>query len=155
MSTGPLVLVADDEAIILNVVTVVLRKAGYRVLSASGGYQALTLVEASEEPVCLAVLDVVIPDLNGPELFDRLRQINPDMRALFISGYSRPRSGAPLGSDFLPKPFTAAELLRRLPFAASKSSPGNSVTMKFPLHYGAALLQHVVPTGRGVFPGKR
>jgi CheY-like chemotaxis protein len=120
MSTGPLVLVADDEAIILNVVTVVLRKAGYRVLSASGGYQALTLVEASEEPVCLAVLDVVIPDLNGPELFDRLRQINPDMRALFISGYSRPRSGAPLGSDFLPKPFTAAELLRRLQQTAER-----------------------------------
>jgi CheY-like chemotaxis protein len=114
MQTGPLVLVADDEAIILNVVSLVLRKAGFRVLSAAGGNQALRLVEGSDEPVGLAVLDMVMPDLNGPQLFERLLAKNPHIRVLFISGYSLPDSGTPPGAGFLGKPFTASELVKRV-----------------------------------------
>ncbi len=120
MQVGPLILVADDEAIILNVVTVVLRKAGCRVLSASCGTQALQLVEASEEPISLAVLDVVMPDLDGPRLSLRLREIYPNLPVLFISGYTLPASGIPTGADFLSKPFTAAELLRRVQAAVAR-----------------------------------
>ncbi|HEY1493807.1 MAG TPA: response regulator [Candidatus Solibacter sp.] len=119
MQTGPLILVADDEAIILKVVAVVLRKAGFRVLSASCATQALQLVEASEEPISLAVLDVVMPDLDGPQLCVRLRETCPDLRVLFISGYNLPPSGLPTGADFLSKPFTSAELLRRVNAAVS------------------------------------
>lgn len=114
MPTGPLVLVADDESIILDVVTLILRKAGFRVLSAASGAQALQLVKESEEPVSLAVLDVVIPDLNGPDLYQRLRKMNPGMRVLFISGYNVPPAGLPVMRDFLSKPFTSAELLKRV-----------------------------------------
>jgi CheY-like chemotaxis protein len=119
MQTGPLILVADDEAIILKVVAVVLRKAGFRVLSASCATQALQLVEASQEPISLAVLDVVMPDLDGPQLCVRLRETCPDLRVLFISGYNLPPSGLPTGADFLSKPFTSAELLRRVNAAVS------------------------------------
>jgi len=112
--TGPLVLVADDEAIILKVVTLILRKAGFRVLSASGGMQALHMVQASEEAVSLAVLDIVIPELSGPDLYERLLEINPAMRVLFISGYHVPPASNPIVRDFLSKPFTAAELLGRV-----------------------------------------
>jgi DNA-binding response OmpR family regulator len=114
MQTGPLILVADDEAIILKVVTIVLRKAGFRVLAASCGAQALQLAESSEEPVFLAVLDIVMPDLDGLELSVRLREIYSDLRVLFISGYTLPPSGIPTGADFLGKPFTSDELLRRV-----------------------------------------
>lgn len=110
----PLVLVADDEEIIVNVVAVILRRAGYRVLTAVGGTPALESVLASEEPVSLAVLDMVMPDLSGPQLYFRLREIYPQMRALFISGHSTPLGKVPAGCDFLPKPFTAGELLKRL-----------------------------------------
>ena len=120
MPTAPLILVADDEAIILNVVTVVLRKAGFRVLAASCGTQALQLADASDEPIFLAVLDVVMPDLDGPQLSVRLRETYPDLRVLFISGYNLPPSGLPTGADFLSKPFTAAELLRRVQACADR-----------------------------------
>jgi CheY-like chemotaxis protein len=120
MQAGPLILVADDEAIILNVVTVVLRKAGFRVLSASGGTQALQLAETSEEPVFLAVLDIVMPGLDGPQLANRLREIYPDLRVLFISAYTLPPIGVPTGADFLGKPFTSDELLRRVNAAVAR-----------------------------------
>ena len=120
MQAGPLILVADDEAIILNVVTVVLRKAGFRVLSASGGTQALQLAETSEEPVFLAVLDIVMPGLDGPQLANRLREIYPDLRVLFISAYTLPPIGVPTGAEFLGKPFTSVELLRRVNAAVAR-----------------------------------
>jgi DNA-binding NtrC family response regulator len=114
MADAPTVIVADDEEIVLNFVSLVLRKAGFPVISAIGGREALELVRDSPEPVSLAVLDMVMPDLNGPELFEQLREIYPGMRGLFMSGYNAPQAGVPPGCDFLTKPFTAAELLRRV-----------------------------------------
>jgi len=114
MPEVPTVLVADDDVIVLEFVSFALRKAGFPVLSASGGLQALELVRNSQEPVSLAVLDVCMPGLSGPELFARLREIYPGMRALFISGYNPPQPEIPAGSDFLAKPFASPELLRRV-----------------------------------------
>jgi CheY-like chemotaxis protein len=120
MPEEPTVLVADDEAIVVNVVTVVLRKAGFRVLAATGGKQALELVRASEEPVSLAILDMDMPEINGPQLFIRLREIYPQMRALFMSGHNLPPASVPAGCDFVNKPFTASEFLRRVRQAADR-----------------------------------
>lgn len=120
METGPLILVADDEAIILKVVTIILRKAGFRVLAASCGAQALQIAETSEEPIFLAVLDIVMPDLDGLELSIRLRGMYSDLRVLFISGYTLPPPGLPSGADFLGKPFTSDELLRRVNAVAAR-----------------------------------
>src|SRR5947207_1504074 len=91
------VLVADDEEIVLNFVSLVLRKAGFPVIAALGGTQALELVRNSREPILLAVLDMVMPDLNGPEVFFQLREIYPGIRALFMSGYNAPQAGVPTG----------------------------------------------------------
>ena len=114
MPEVPTILVADDDAIVLDLVSFALRRAGFPVLSASGGRQALELVRNSQEPVSLAVIEVCMPGLNGPELFARLREIYPGIRALFMSGYPPPRPEIPAGSDFLAKPFTAPDLLRRV-----------------------------------------
>ena len=65
---------------------------------------------------------MVMPDLNGLEVFARLREIYPGIRALFISGYNAPLGGVPAGCDFLAKPFTGAEFLRR--FRATLERPG-------------------------------
>ena len=120
MPQAPTVLVADDEEVVLNYVTLVLHEAGFEVLSATGGEQALELVRKSQQPVTLAVLDVVMPHLNGPELFGQLREVYPGMRALFMSGYNAPEAALPAGCEFLAKPFTATELLRRVRETAAR-----------------------------------
>ncbi|MCU1232934.1 MAG: response regulator receiver protein [Candidatus Solibacter sp.] len=111
MQQGTTILIVDDEKIIRDVVTLLLRRAGYRVLSAASGPEALDLVRATGELIELAVLDLVMPNLGGVRLLSRLRGIQPGMRALFISGYDTPL-GLPNSAAFLSKPFTAAELLR-------------------------------------------
>ena len=108
------VLVADDERMVLDVVTTTLRKAGFHVLSASGGKRAVALARQSDEPICLTVLDMVMPDLNGPDVFAQVRESHPQMRALFVSGYPIIPGTVPAGSDFLEKPFTSAQLLRKV-----------------------------------------
>jgi CheY-like chemotaxis protein len=117
---GPTVLVVDDEEIILKVVTVVLRRAGFRVLAATNGADALDLARASGAPIFLAVLDLVMPQLGGARLLAHLHELDPRIRALFISGYNPPR-GVPEGCQFLSKPFTAAELLRSVGDAGQRT----------------------------------
>ena len=114
MPVAPTVLVADDEVIVLNFVSLVLRKAGFPVLSALGSKQALELVQRSPEPVSMAVLDMVMPDFSGIDVYEQLRDIYPQMRAVFMTGYNAPESGLPAGCGFLSKPFTGAELLHRV-----------------------------------------
>jgi len=113
MQQGQTILIVDDEAIIRDVLSLILRRAGYHVLVASGGKEALQLLRATGESIGLAVLDLVMPEIGGVRLLSRLREIQPGMRALFMSGYQTPL-GLPAGSEFLTKPFTATDLLRAL-----------------------------------------
>jgi DNA-binding response OmpR family regulator len=110
MSQVSTILIVDDEVLIKDVVTLVLRRAGYRVLGAASGAEALDAVRLSADLVQLAVLDLVVPDIGGARLLGRLQEFQPGMRALFISGYETPL-GLPAGAAFLHKPFTTAELL--------------------------------------------
>jgi CheY-like chemotaxis protein len=111
MTEAPTVLVADDEEVVLNFVSVVLRNAGFPVLSASGGNEALELVRNSQEPVTLPARRNA--RFSGPEVFGQVRELYHGIRAMFISGYNAPLGGVPAGCDFLAKPFTGTELLRR------------------------------------------
>jgi DNA-binding response OmpR family regulator len=120
MQQGPLVLVVDDEAFIRDVVTLVLRKGGFHVLAAATGEEALHLMRESPAPIYLAVLDLMMPDLGGARLFDRLCELQPGVRALYISGYST-ALGLPEGSMVLHKPFTATELLRAVDAGGSRT----------------------------------
>jgi DNA-binding response OmpR family regulator len=117
--TAPTILVIDDEEMILNFVNLVLKKAGFRVLRAVNGDAALKLCQDGAETVHMALLDIVMPEMDGPQLCTRLRNLYPGLRVLFISGFSEEevsrRCGGPLGpADFLKKPFTATELLDRV-----------------------------------------
>jgi two-component system cell cycle sensor histidine kinase/response regulator CckA len=93
-----------------------LERAGYRVIFASDGAEAVRLMNQTVEPVDLAILDVVMPELGGPEAWEQIRAARPHMRVLFASGYADNRYGArlPEGAQLLEKPFRIDELLRRI-----------------------------------------
>jgi DNA-binding NtrC family response regulator len=90
--------------------------AGYNVLLADSGWSAIQVYENSTEPVHLLLTDVIMPDLTGPVVAERLRSRQPDLRVLFISGFHDAdvvqRFVMRKGFTLLPKPFTLAGLLR-------------------------------------------
>ena len=106
-------LVVDDEKEIVDVIQRVLGESGYEVVSTTSPVGALSRVEAGER-FDLAVLDVVMPDLSGDILAARLRQHDPDLPVLFVTGYDEALFQArPLlwyRESLLEKPFTAAAL---------------------------------------------
>ncbi len=103
------VLLVDDELDVRDFVELVLTRAGYRLLVADNGARALELAQARRD-VQLLVSDVVMPNMNGHELAARLRQLQPALKVLHISGYASADAAEPL----LQKPFSAADLLRQV-----------------------------------------
>jgi PAS domain S-box-containing protein len=87
------VLVVDDEAAIRDVAHRVLTSAGYRVLTAANGQEALDLLENPETPVDVLLTDVVMPGMTGGAFAARIKAVRPGIRVLFMSGYQRPRPG--------------------------------------------------------------
>jgi diguanylate cyclase (GGDEF)-like protein len=120
MPTAPLILIADDDADIRLLVTMRLERAGYRVLSAQNGEEALQL--AAEHDPDLLLLDVSMPVLNGHELCLALTAENPSPPpVIFLSGRTMPKDrvlGLEAGAvDYMTKPFDAKELVARVSIA--------------------------------------
>jgi len=107
---------AEDEEMVRRAVVHILEGAGYRVLSAVNGLDAIRLLREHEEPVHLVVLDVVMPELGGPETWERLRSLRKDLRVLFTSGYADRQNlqRLPPNADVVAKPFRPKELLSRI-----------------------------------------
>ncbi len=112
------ILLVEDNAALRKLATRVLEPAGYTVLGAAEGTEALRLLEGHEEPVHLLLSDVVMPGMDGRKLAEQLAQTRPRMKVLFMSGYTGDtivRHGVlDAQVPFLNKPFTAAALLRKV-----------------------------------------
>jgi two-component system, cell cycle sensor histidine kinase and response regulator CckA len=112
---GETLLVVEDEAALRDVAGRILSGAGYRVLAADGGAQALELAALHDGAIDLLVSDVVMPGMLGKELAERLVGVRPDTRVLYMSGYAQPvlasQGTLEPGVALLEKPFTAADLL--------------------------------------------
>src|ERR1043165_7605327 len=80
-----LVLVADDEAIVLRVITAALSNAGFRAEVVTGGINGLEKYRERRNEICLIVADVVMPEGSGIEMAQRIREIDPDVKILFMS----------------------------------------------------------------------
>jgi PAS domain S-box-containing protein len=109
------ILFAEDEDPMREAVTRTLTKAGYTVLAARGGPDALTLADNHPHHIHLLLTDVMMPDMLGNELASRLQQHRPDTPVLFMSGYAGDLMNAQgvldEGVTALPKPFTETALL--------------------------------------------
>jgi two-component system, cell cycle sensor histidine kinase and response regulator CckA len=112
------VLVVEDEEGVRTLACAALENAGYRVLRADGSRSALFLSENLRDRIDILVTDVVLPDIGGRELAGHLRAKRPEMKVLFVSGYTDDvllRKGIRRAeAHFLPKPFTAATLTRKV-----------------------------------------
>jgi CheY-like chemotaxis protein len=112
------VLVVEDEPMVRAISVESLEMLGYRVLQASNGEEALEVARAHAGTIDLVVSDVVMPVMGGPALVQRLRIERPNIKVLFVSGYTDDaivRQGVlEPGVEFLQKPFALAALARRL-----------------------------------------
>jgi PAS domain S-box-containing protein len=115
---GELILVVDDEASIRDIVTAVLQKHGYSVLSCSDGMEAITLFKVHPDEIALVVTDVDMPNLNGVGLAKTLLRIRPDIHLIVMSGLPRSDTTSSdvtmareLAHIFLSKPFHPGDLL--------------------------------------------
>jgi hypothetical protein len=110
------VLLAEDEPAVRELTRRILTSAGYLVVAAADGAQALTLLDQHVGKIDLLLTDLVMPGLSGKQLAERVRERRPSVRVLYMSGYvDRDVAGqGPLddGWTLLPKPFTRDDLLR-------------------------------------------
>jgi len=112
------VLVVEDEEGVRALVRDILEQSGYTVLEASHGAQALETSERHPGPIHLFLTDVVMPEMSGRELVQRLATLRPASKVLFMSGYTANavvhRGALDSETEFLQKPFTAATLTRKV-----------------------------------------
>ena len=110
-SSNPTILVVDDDPSVLSVVRCMLESGDYNVLLAPSAEVALRLVERNDLMIYLVLLDVVMPDLTGPELAERILAIRPNLKVIFMSGFADAEVVRVKILDrkleLLPKPFTS------------------------------------------------
>jgi PAS domain S-box-containing protein len=107
-------LVVDDEELVLKVGVNMLEKLGYTVLGAKNGTEAVDIFKANKDKIQMVILDIIMPDMGGGEVYDKIKAINPEVKVLLSSGYSVDGQAIELlerGCDgFMQKPFTMEEL---------------------------------------------
>jgi PAS domain S-box-containing protein len=111
------VLLVEDEDAVRRIVKLTLESTGYRVIQARGGDEALAAARRHAGEIRLVITDVVMPGMSGRDLAERLGKDWPDVRVLFVSGYTDDalsRHGVASGAAFLQKPFSPSDLARKV-----------------------------------------
>jgi two-component system, OmpR family, alkaline phosphatase synthesis response regulator PhoP len=118
MYTTPLILVVEDEENLANTLALNLRIEKYDVLIARSGHEAIEQFKRQKKSIDLIVLDVMLPDINGFDLCEQFKKIQPQLPILFLTAKSLHTdkiSGLKLGADdYITKPFDLEELLLRI-----------------------------------------
>ncbi len=113
-SDGETILLVDDEEEVRNVTRLQLEMLGYKVISASSGAEAISIYRSRYNEIALALLDVVMPDMDGLETYKKLKQSNPDIKTIVMSGFSKMGKASDLielgAKGFVQKPFRLANL---------------------------------------------
>jgi CheY-like chemotaxis protein len=112
------ILVADDDAFLRDLTEKTLRMFGYTVITAVNGSDALARFKENRERIDLVILDIIMPEMNGKEAFDEMRKIDPDVSAIFVSGYTsdiiQRRGLFEEGLAFVAKPLNLKQLLLKV-----------------------------------------
>ena len=112
------ILVIDDEELILEVSVMIVNELGYSVIDAKNSREAIEKFEKFKDEIDLVILDMIMPDLSGEEVYDLLKEIKPDVKILLASGYTynnRAKALIDRGCDgFIKKPYGIEELSDKL-----------------------------------------
>jgi PAS domain S-box-containing protein len=112
------ILLVEDEPLLLDLLKLVLEEKGYRVATAVDGLQALEVYHKNIDTIDLVLSDMGMPKLGGWETFQRLRDINPNVKVILASGFVHPELKAEMinqgAKDFVQKPYVPSKLLRRI-----------------------------------------
>ncbi len=115
---GNCILLAEDNDTTRILGKEILEEFGYSVIEAVDGEDAVGKFREHSALISLVLLDVIMPKMNGREVYDAIQCIRPDMRVLFYSGYAKDvvisQGGLEEGMNYLPKPFTPKELLMKI-----------------------------------------
>ena len=118
------VLLVDDETMIIDVSVQMLKKMGYDVLTANNGREAIEIFKQNNDRVAIVILDLIMPGMGGGEVYERLKEIDSNVKVLLSSGYSIDGQAAEIlnrGCDgFIKKPFKLNELSYKLRELISK-----------------------------------
>jgi DNA-binding response OmpR family regulator len=108
----------EDEDDLRQITARILTRAGYNVLAAPGGAEAVHLAQTHPGPIHLLLTDVIMPNMMGNEVAARVQAIRTDLPVLYMSGYAEPvlteNGTLPDGVTIVEKPFTSSELLSRV-----------------------------------------
>jgi PAS domain S-box-containing protein len=112
------ILLVEDQEMVRSLARRVLEQKGYEVLEASNGSSAINIIQSHERPIDLILTDVVMPGMNGKDLVDRILEIRPNIKPLFMSGYTEDAIAQhgvlEEGTEFIQKPFRPGELLDKV-----------------------------------------
>jgi CheY-like chemotaxis protein len=112
------VLLVDDEEIVRRATSEILQLFGYQVIEAASGLEAIEICEESDEPITLVLTDVSMPEMSGPELVAMIGARWPEIRVLYMSGFTEAAHGDQSllreGAAFIEKPFEPEDLARRI-----------------------------------------
>jgi CheY-like chemotaxis protein len=119
------ILLVDDEALVLNVGSQLLERLGYTVVEAHGGREAVKIFMDANHSIDMVILDMVMPDMGGSEVYDRIKVIDPNVKVLLSSGYSIDGEATEIlkrGCEgFIQKPFSMEDLSRKIRDVLNKS----------------------------------
>jgi signal transduction histidine kinase/CheY-like chemotaxis protein len=149
------VLVVDDEPSVLDISSRLLKKLGFRVLEATNGRDALRVYQEQFGIIDIVILDMIMPDIGGGEVYDRMKEINPGVKAILATGYSLDGEATRIvkrGCDaLLQKPFSIDRLSRVIQRilleAARKAEPAlaSGTPLAKPAEAGQAHRPEVIP----------
>ena len=119
------VLLVDDEEMIVDVGQRMLSKLGYEVLIAKNGQEALSIYRGNADSIGLVVLDMVLPEMSGGEIYDRLKEMNSEVKVILSSGYGLDSKTSEIlsrgCSGFIQKPFSLQSLYETIQAVLNKT----------------------------------
>ena len=118
------ILIAEDDPFVREYLNTTISEYGYNVLTANDGEEAIKIYEKNQDKVDIVVLDVIMPKKNGKEVYNFIKKVKPNIKAIFMSGYTQDiltsKGIYEEGLEFVAKPIDVVNLLRKVRYLITK-----------------------------------